>query len=226
MCLFILALHRFVFIHSFADSFCFRSQCHRLCFQCVHSLCSQYNSSLPHSSHIFMTEHSAGRWLQTKRSSSRGDWEKWLRQIDESPFIQTRGPTWTIYWDKEKEKKKKKRVCGSLANSKKIEGWWDWIWCYQSSFKEKKNWGTCHMLLLYVRHILAFCVFCLIQLVCLFLLQYAGCVGTALDACHVQCFVRECRCLKLNHLERDIFGWKPTNHHNMTVLWGSHALTS
>lgn len=111
-------------------------------------------------------------------------------------------------------------MCGSLANSKKIEGWWDWIWCYQSSFKEKKNGGKCHMLLLYVRHILAFYVFCLIQLVCLFLLQYAGCVGTALDACHVQCFVRECRCLKLNHLERDIFGWKPTNHHNMTVLWG------
>ncbi len=38
-----------------------------------------------------------------------------------------------------KRKRKKKRVCGSLANSKKIEGWWDWIWCYQSSFKEKKK---------------------------------------------------------------------------------------
>lgn len=33
---------------------------------------------------------------------------------------------------------------------------------------------------------------------------YAGCVGTALDACHVRCFVREC--LNLNHSEQDTFG--------------------
>lgn len=89
-------------------------------------------------------------------------------------------------------------MCASLADSKEIAGWWDWICCYQSSLK-KTNW-KCHMLFL----------FCLIQSVCLFLLR---CVGTALDACHIQCFVRECRCLKRNHIEQDINGWRPTNHH-------------
>lgn len=40
---------------------------------------------------------------------------------------------------------------------------------------------------------------------------YAGSVGTALDACHVRCFVREC--LNINHLKQDIFGRK------WTYLW-------